>query len=178
MAENEQTKICPLCAEAIKAAAKVCPHCHKSQKRFFFISQYDLQAALVVVLFGVSAVLAFWFFGTGRQYSPELHKITVLSTQFSVEATSDHTNVVVSGVLTNASNYAWKLTGFQIRFLDADGKTVEMSNAGSEYMDLTVLPHSDRSFNLGLYFIKTIPAHSSSRMTVTEAKAPGFWFNN
>jgi predicted nucleic acid-binding Zn ribbon protein len=178
MADNEQTKICPLCAEKIKAAARVCPFCRKSQKRFFFISQFDLQMVLVLVLFVLSVFLAFWFFGTGRQYSPELHKITVLSTQFGIETTSEHTNVVVSGVLTNASSYTWKLTGFQIRFLDAAGKTVEMSNAGSEYIDLTVLPHSDRSFHLDLYSIKTVPSYDSTKMTVTEAIDPGFWFNN
>ncbi len=178
MAENEQTKVCPLCAETIKAAAKVCPHCRKSQKRFFFLSQYDVQAILASALFILSLFFAFWFFGASRQYLPELHKITVLSTQFGIETTSEQTNVIVSGVLTNASGYTWELTGFQVRFLDAAGKTIEMSNAGSEYMDLTVLPYSDISFHLNLYSIKVIPAYTSSKMTVTEARDPGFWFNN
>ncbi|MEJ0089125.1 MAG: hypothetical protein WDM80_05160 [Limisphaerales bacterium] len=75
------------CAETIKAAARVCPFCRKSQNRFFFISQYDLQAGLVLLFLILSVFLAFWFFGTGRRYSPELHKITVLSTQFGIEAT-------------------------------------------------------------------------------------------
>jgi hypothetical protein len=34
MAENESTKVCPHCAEIIKAAAKVCPHCRYWQKKW------------------------------------------------------------------------------------------------------------------------------------------------
>ena len=178
MAENVQTKVCRLCAETIKVEAKVCPYCCGSQKRFFYISQYNLQAISAVFFFLASLFLVFWIFGTSRQYSPNLHEITVLSTQLGVEANSDRTNVVVSGVLTNASNYSWKLTGFQIRFFDAAGKTIEVGNAGSEYMNLNVLPHSDLSFHLSLYSFIKIPIHASCKMTVTEAREPGFWFNN
>ncbi len=178
MAENEQIKICPLCAESIKAAAKVCPHCRKLQGRFFCISQSDLHAILAVALFILSTFLAFYFFGSSRQYSPARHKILVLNKQFGIETTSDHTNVVVSGVLTNASDYTWKLTGFEIRFLDAAGKIIDTDHAGSEYMDLTVLPHDECSFHLNLPFREKVPAFAASKVTVTEAKEPGFWFNN
>jgi hypothetical protein len=178
MADVEQIKVCPLCAETIKAAAKVCPHCRRSQRRIFFISQYDLQAFLALAIFTASIFLACWFFGNGKQFSPTRYKITVLNSQFGVEATSENTNVVMFGILTNASNYTWKLTGFQVRFLDASEKIVDLANAGSEYMDLVVLPHSDHSFKLSLYSIKTMPKNTGFKVIVTEAKDPGFWFNN
>ncbi len=177
MVENKQTKICPLCAETIKAAAKVCPHCRKLQGRFCFISQHDAQAIGAVLVFIALAFLACWFFGTGREYSPKRHKIIVLSSQFGIESTKDHTNAIVSGVLTNASEYKWDVTRFEIRFLDAAGRIVDTESAGSEYQSLSVLPHGEASFHLGLS-MKTLPVFSNSQITVTEAKDPGFWFEN
>jgi hypothetical protein len=176
MTETQQTKVCPLCAETIKAAAKVCPHCRRGQGRLVFVSRYDLLALLSILVFVLIVVFSWYFFGTSRKFSPERHKITVLSTQFGVERTSDHTNVVVSGILTNASDYTWKLTGFEIRFLDGAGKTVDAENAGSEYMDLTILSHAECSFRLSLPFRESIPEHTSSRVRVTKAEQPGFWF--
>lgn len=183
MTDNEQTKICPLCAETIRAAAKVCPHCRRPQKRRFFISDHETHAIGALLFFIAAAFLALWFFTTGRRYSPEKHIITVLSAEFGVETTSYQTNeietnVIVSGVLTNASEYSWKLTGFEVRFLDAAGKTVDVGKGGSEYLDLIVLPHSDHAFHVSLFPMKTVPTHAGSMVTVTEASDPNFWFSN
>jgi RNA polymerase subunit RPABC4/transcription elongation factor Spt4 len=61
MPENEQTKVCPLCAETIKAAAKVCPFCRSKQGRYALWRQELLiggPATLVIIMaIGVIA----WF---------------------------------------------------------------------------------------------------------------------
>ena len=176
MTESEQTKVCPLCAETIKAAAKVCPHCRRPQNRWFFISEHDAMALCALVVLIISVISVVRFFGFGRQYSPVRHKLTVLNTAFGVEATSEHTNVVVSGIVTNESDYTWQLMGFQVRFLDSGGKTFEVGNGSYAYC---VIPsHTESSFKLDLYSLQKIPQFSSVKAAVTEAKEPGFWFNN
>jgi hypothetical protein len=55
MAETERTKVCPLCAETIKAAAKVCPYCRKSQRGWASFKVYDL-GALAAALFFIGAI--------------------------------------------------------------------------------------------------------------------------
>ncbi len=178
MPETEPTKVCPLCAETIKAAAKVCPYCRRSQRGIFFLSRYDLFAVFSCLAIIAAFSFGWHLWGTRRQFSPAQHKITVLSTQFGVERNGDRTNVVMSGMLTNASAYTWKLTGFEIRFFDASGKTVDAAHAGSEYLELTVLPHAERSFRLDLPFREIVPAHASFSVTVAEAKPPGFWLDS
>ena len=172
MAETEQTKVCPLCAETIKAAAKVCPHCRRPQNRWFFINEYDLMAVLSVILFAGAVFVAFKIFGEGRDFATSRDKITVLSSQFLIEANHDYTNVVVSGILTNASEYAWNLGEFEVRFLDAAGKVIDADESSS---GSTVLSHSERSFRLTLYARTTVPNHVSYKVLVKSASDPVFW---
>lgn len=172
MAEIETTKVCPLCAETIKAAAKVCPHCRKIQTRWFFINEYDLTAVLSVIFFVGAVFVAFKAFGEGRSFASSRDKVTVLSSQLSIDANHDYTNVVVSGIMTNASDYAWNLGRVEVQFLDAAGKVID---ADASSIGSTVLSHSDHSFRLTLYSRNTIPNHASYKVLVRSASDPGFW---
>jgi hypothetical protein len=172
MAENEQTKICPLCAEAIKAAAKVCPYCRKSQNRRFFISKYDLIAFVSAALV-IGMILMFLYLFVGpRNYSPNRDQIEVLNSQRIIEKAEYSTNLVVFGVLTNKSPYAWQIGGFEVRYYSKDGKIADLSLCGDEF---TVLPHSDHSYRLMVYDQKTIPDYPSYKVFVSSAKDPKIW---
>jgi hypothetical protein len=173
MAENEQTKVCPHCAETIKAAAKVCPHCHKIQKRWLFITGYDLLVLAMGLLF-IGTV--FWFIkmsSNGRSFSSSREKIEVLNSQLAIDDSHDHTNVIVSGVLTNSSDYEWEMRSFEVRYLNSSGKIVDVDLASDWF---TVLPHSDHSFHLTLWSRKSIPEHASYKVFVRSAKDSNAWF--
>jgi len=175
MAENEQTKVCPLCAETIKAAAKVCPHCRKIQKRWFFITRYDLLALATVAIFIGAICLLNKMFFEGRSFSSSRNKIKVLNSQLSAQRMSDSTNVVVTGILTNSSDYSWRIGQFELRFLDASGKVID-ADKQSDSDGFTVLPHSDHSFRLVLYSLSSIPEHASYKLSICLAYDPNAQF--
>jgi hypothetical protein len=175
MTETEQTKVCPLCAETIKAAAKVCPFCRKIQKRGFFISRWDILAIATMLLFLGIIILLFNLFSSGRNFSSSKDKLLVLNSQLGIESSLDTTNVVVSGVLTNASDYAWNVGEFEIRFFDESGKIIDMDSGSGGF---TVLSHSDHSFNLALFSRKSIPKHASFNVLVRSANDPSDWFGS
>src|SRR5208283_239165 len=86
MAENEPTKVCPLCAETIKAAAKVCPHCRHWQKKWSLqnpqiaVTLYSL--VMIVVLIGVGAFVD-KMFGPKEQFAVYRDEIRVINSQFN-----------------------------------------------------------------------------------------------
>lgn len=174
MAENEQTKICPLCAETIKAAAKVCPHCRKIQKRWLFITRYDLLAVGTLVIFIGTVFLLVQMFSSGRSFSSSRDKIAVVGSQLALDVSSDGTNVIISGVLTNGSNYSWQMGGFEVRFFDGFGKLID-ADKGVDNFDF--LPHSDHAFKINLYGRKSIPEHASYKVLIRSARDPdASWF--
>ncbi len=58
MNENAETKICPFCAETIKAAAKICPLCQHRQSRFALLKKDVAIVILGIYLLGGIVTLA------------------------------------------------------------------------------------------------------------------------
>ena len=175
MAENDQTKICPLCAETIKAAAKVCPYCRKNLRRGIYVDVFDAAALGTVAFFIGVIVLIYNIFAQGRGFSPVRHEIEVLSSQVAMGASSEHTNVFVSGILTNRSDYAWQNLKFEVRYFDQSGKMFDADSC-DDHQEFTVLSHSDHSFSLNLWSRDSIPKYATYRVMVTSASDPRNWF--
>jgi hypothetical protein len=158
MADNEPTKICPHCAETIKAAAKVCPHCRYWQKKF---SLYNPQwaAALWTVVCSIAIIYLAIFcqkmFGPKEEFATFRDDITAVSSQISQRITTSGCDsnvsmyVTVVGVLTNHSNVGWKDIGVEAQFLDKSGKLFDAITVNAdEYRHFTILPHGEAAFKI------------------------------
>jgi hypothetical protein len=171
MPDNERTKVCPLCAETIKAAAKVCPYCRKSQRRWVFMTRYDVLAVAVTLLFAI-ACYSFWnIYYQGRDFALDKDQIRVTDFHFVIEKNQYGTNVVMSGVLTNESDHSWNINHFQVRYLNSAGKVFDVDD-NSEDVEFIVMPHSDHSFQLTLFDRTAAPQYSDCKVKVVSASDP------
>jgi len=157
MAENEQIKICPLCAETIKAAAKVCPHCRHWQPRKWSFSNPQLLQSVASVFWAVAifgAIIGLGYFlenliGPKRDFAPYQSQIAVVSSEVSLQMYGSNLTVDVVGVVTNKSNFAWKNVGLEARLFDKDGKLIDVIQASdSSYDGIVVLPHAEAGFKI------------------------------
>jgi hypothetical protein len=176
MAEIEQTKVCPLCAETIKAAAKVCPHCRKSQRHWAFMTRYDFFA----IAFPLILIVTFFVFNKAfyhrRDFALDRDKIQVTEFHFAFDKSRYETNVVMLGTLTNESDYSWDIGHFEIRYLNNMGKVLDIED-DAYGNDFTVLPYSDHSFSLDLYERKSLPQYAVCEVKVVSADDPRAPFN-
>lgn len=170
MSESEQTKVCRRCAETIKTAAKVCPHCRSGQTSWLFVSKHEAIPILTLAIFAGTAWLMFFYFSTNeRSFSPSRDRIEVVSSQVTVQKTKYGQQVVVIGVLTNQSPYAWRVGDFSVRYFDKDGKTLDVDYSHERF---TVLPQSDHSFRLYFDSRKSFPEYTNHKVYVRKAKDP------
>jgi uncharacterized protein (UPF0212 family) len=158
MAENEQTKVCPHCAETIKMAAVVCPHCRYWQRKWSLHNPKVLGAlGLVVMTAYIVGVGIFTdkVFGSKEQFATYRNEITIVNSQLSqrisVSGCESNVNVYVTvvGTLTNHSDIAWKDVGVEAQFLDKSGKQFDAITVNADgYRGVTVLPHGEAAFKI------------------------------
>ena len=173
MAETEQTKVCPLCAETIKAAAKVCPHCRHWQKKWSLQNPQTIQsigAVLTATLIfgGIAGVGCFfdYLFGPKRDFVQYQSLVTVVSSETSFRMVSSNLTVSVVGVLTNESDFAWRKIGVEAQFEDGGSKLIDTLEAEGDYRDLEILPHSEASFKIEGHAIHPEQDYRSTKVFV------------
>jgi len=170
MAETEQTKVCPHCAETIKAAAKVCPYCRKSQRGWANLTPYDFAAILTTVfVFGTLLVIQ-RSLRHPRDFGSDKNQVLVTGFHIDMEKHRFWTNVVVIGVLTNGSGHSWRVDGFQVRYLDKNRKLLDFSDPVIN--SFTILPNGDHAFDLDLGSPKSLPNFATCTVQVASGHDP------
>lgn len=179
MAENEQTKICPHCAETIKAAAKVCPHCRYWQKR------WSLQNPQVGITLWVFLLIAAWcclgvlvdkIFAPKQQFAVYRNEIGVVSSQFNQRIYGSNLWITVVGTLTNYSNVSWKDVGVEAQFFDKSSKLIDAITVNaSDYRGVTILPHGEAAFKIEGKASHPATDYETNKLNVRWAKDVDDW---
>ena len=176
MPENDQTKVCPLCAEAIKVAAKVCPHCRYLQTKWLF-----QVPTLRAILFTIP-ILALWIgagiwidrlVSKGRDFAEYRGSISVVESSMNYSAEQKGPMISVIGTITNNSRFSWEKIQIEAQFFDESGKLVD-TISGSEY-DYTILPNAERSFRLRKAADKVVSVYKSHKVFVRSASDVRTW---
>ena len=186
MAEADQTaKVCPLCAETIKAAAKVCPHCRYWQKKWSLQDPrvgVTLYALSFFAAFGCLAAVMDKVFGPKEDFAPYRDEITVVSSELShrIAASSCDTNVIlyvtVVGTLTNRSAIAWKDVGVEAQFFDPSGKPFDAITVNAdEYRGVAILPHGEAAFKIEGRAARAASDYETYKVLVRWAKDAHAW---
>ena len=146
-----ETKICPLCAEAIKTAAKVCPFCHQRQDgRGRWLDQATLVNS-VLVLWGLgltclAGVYIDYRFG-GRDFARHRGDLLVVGT--ALHPPQAKAGFWLTGYVTNQSNHPWRVQELEVRFVDAHGALLDASHPDLKE-GFVVQPHREGAFKVGL----------------------------
>ena len=185
MTENEQTRICPFCAETIKEAAKVCPHCRfwQPSSKWSVRNPQFLQSVSSVIcaaaIFGAIIGLVYFLqhlIGPKRDFAPYQSQITVVSSEASFRMSGSNLIVSVVGVVTNQSDFAWKNVGLEARLFDKDGKLIDVIQASdSSYSGVVALPHVEAGFKIQSKATQNESEYATHKVFVGTAKDFNAW---
>ena len=174
MSAEPDTKICPLCAEAINSAAKVCPHCRHWQQKWSLANPTVLSsiwAVMIMLALVVFGAFVEQTFGPKQQFAQYRDQIAVSSFQISHRVSSSNLLVTVAGMLTNRSEIGWKNVGVEARFTDKSGKLFDAITVDADgYRGVAVLPHGEAAFKIEGRAARLEPDYGNCTVTVRWAK--------
>ena len=179
MAENESTKVCPLCAETIKATAKVCPHCRHWQTKWSLQNPQIVLALYSLVMFAFVIGAGTFYekaFGPKEQFATYRSEIGVVNSQFSQRTSGSNLWITVVGTLTNLSNVGWKDVGVEAQFFDKSGKLIDAITVDADsYRAVTILPHGEAAFKIEGRASHPAADYETNKLSVRWAKDLDAW---
>ncbi len=112
MGDASPTKTCKLCAENIKAAAKVCPFCQAHQGRFAFWREQPVQLVSALAMMLVLGYVCYSTFSDdvlsgGRSFARHRADLRVLRT--ALEPVKGKPEFWLTGYVTNSGSYPWRV---------------------------------------------------------------------
>lgn len=152
--DQTETKVCKMCAETIKAAAVVCPHCRRVQTTWKIINP-NLTAMATLITIGIYVFAGFLLISKivgQRNFEPYKSQITILESTVSQRDISNSNGVfvVITGTLTNGSDYSWKRMSIEGQLFGTDGRLIDAIPSKSDAFndDAVVAAHSVAAFKI------------------------------
>lgn len=154
MTETEQTKVCLLCAETIKTAAKVCPFCQTRQNRFRILAG-ELVGIAVVLLVIVGLPIFCEHILPNESSETSSLALSIHRNDLSV----DHTAWVaveksgdkywLTGLVANKGNHAWRVHGFEVKIFDDKNNLQDVAHPDLSKSEVFVVqPGQEHAFKI------------------------------
>ena len=170
----ESTRICPFCAEPIKTAAKLCPHCRQ------WLTMRSMRNPVVSAwVVGVPMIAIFIVVGTAslnaldRMLNPKPYytafpqALRVLESRMNWAQTKDGLRIYLTGILTNQCPVAWTEVELECRFYDRNGVMVDAAHARPFF---TIQPNDDTAFRAVVTPARETNDYHSFKLSVTTAR--------
>lgn len=150
--ESAETKVCPTCAEAIKAAARRCPFCQSPTRRWP-LTQQELGPLVVALVLGALLIgSGIWLdskFSSPHGHSFHPHRAQVEVTRLALDDVGGQQRYAVMGFVTNRSTHPWRVREIELRFQSPDGTLLDARNL--TLPDLPVVrPANEAAFRVAL----------------------------
>jgi hypothetical protein len=164
---SSETKLCPQCAEEIKAAAKKCKHCHSLLANPSWViarATWPLLILLAVPLYtfySLRSSTKYEDFGKHRT------EVTIANSQMTFTQNPDGNYVSVIGTIKNTGDQTWSPVSFEVQYFNQAGHMIDALTDRS--YDVTLTPHSEQAFHLKNPANKSGSEYASHKVIVRDA---------
>jgi hypothetical protein len=173
--EDQQTKICPVCAETVKAVAKKCPFCRADLRSSVIrIDPAPWFSWVFMLLFFCGALIVFYRVAyPGRDFSLCRNQIVVSSSSMQFSAGERGRYVTTVGTINNESDYGWKEVQLEVRYFNRNAKLIDVGV--QIFPDIIIQPHSESAFRVRTLADQPESAYASHKVFVRTAKDIRRW---
>jgi hypothetical protein len=173
---EDKFKICPYCAEQVKAAAKVCPRCRQWLCIFSLRNPATLISATALCFFLLMTYLILGVhraFDLGMDFSPYRNQISVVESRMDLGTilrnNINEPCVYVVAVITNQTDKAWRGVDVEARFFDKAGKLIDVGQG--QYYD-TLYPQTDGALRIKAGMLRPVTDYDSYKLYIGSAADP------
>lgn len=171
MNEAAETKVCPRCAETIKFAAKVCPHCRYWQRKWSIYNPQLWTVCGLILFVGYAIIMAKLFnsvVGEGIDFAQYRDQLRIVTSSMSYSATDTNRYITTVGLVTNCTEFSWKDVQLETQYFDGSGKLIDTGL--NRYSDTVLLPHGEAAFRIRTLADKPESSYASHKVFVRYAK--------
>ena len=172
--------ICRYCKEEINKDAKKCPHCHgwlvkwgldfqnpKSIIIFLLLFFFIMMPAFIVIMTNLEEYLK--KSKTKPNISETSYKIIEISTSsLNTYKCGDSKCIVISGVIENKSNSAWKDLYFHAELFNKHDQMID--NFSNHDYDIIVPVNGSTTFRISGYAVKDLSEYSKHKIYIRWAR--------